>query len=327
MNSLRPVLESLEERTVPSATAANFTDGVWRWDNSVGWSHISNQQATQLTVDDGGNVIGSFADGFWRWNPSSGWALLSNLTTAQDFGVAGNGVIYGDFGANGTWRWDPSFGWGLLSSADPTGITVSRSDSFFGVYDSPSVGVWNWNPEHSWSLLTQSRPDSFETDDEGEFIGVFSTDVGAALQGTWRWQRNDGFERLSSVVPENLAVSADGTIYEDRGGAGLWQVESGDDEFQRITNQNPTALVPLPEGDLFAIFGNAAWYYSASSEEWTPVGIDVTNIEEIAVGLGDELFIDYGAAGGLRYRSFDGNFQISNLDPSNLASQNGTYPA
>jgi hypothetical protein len=321
----RPDLETLEDRAVPSATAADFVDGVWRWDSTVGWSHISNLQATQLKVDDQGNVIGTFSDGLWRWNATTGWSHPSNLI-AQDLGVAGNGVIYGDFGASGTWRYDPSSGnWALLSSADPTSIAVSRSDSFFGVYNSPSVGVWNWTPQHSWSLLTQSLPDTIATDDRGEFIGVFNTQVSLAVQGIWLWSRDDGFQRLTTSVPQELAVSADGTIFADLGGSGIWRVGPHSTDFRQISIADPSAIAALPGGDLFAVINGQGFFYSSASQQWFPVTVNLSTATAIAVGSDTDLFVDEGAAGGLHHLTVQqGDVQISNQDPMHLAAQNGT---
>src|SRR5262245_2513030 len=121
----RPSLETLEDRLVPSTVAGNFADGVWRFDTSTGWAHISNLQATRLDVDDAGDVYGKFSDGLWRWSAATAsWAKLSSLAVDQ-FQVTAGGVLYGDFQSSSVWRWAPSTGWMKLSSLDVGLMTVS----------------------------------------------------------------------------------------------------------------------------------------------------------------------------------------------------------
>src|SRR5262249_50909249 len=110
-------LETLEDRNVPSTMAADYTDGLWRWDSTAGCGHISGGHATRLDVDDAGDVYGQFSNGIWRWSASTlGWQKLSDLQ-ATTFQVTAGGVFYGDFGATGLWRWSFA-GWQKLSSND-----------------------------------------------------------------------------------------------------------------------------------------------------------------------------------------------------------------
>lgn len=313
-------LEVLEERALPSTTAANFADGVWRYDTSIGWTHLTTQLATQLRVDDAGNVAGTFANGLWRWTASAGWQQLSTLT-AQDFQVSQTGVLYGDFGSSGTWRWSAAAGWQFLSPLDANRFAVADTnttgsyagfpyqvtgpDAIYAVY---ANGTWRWSPDVGWNLLTTNRPDLIDTDNLGSLVANFS--VGTT--GSWRWNSYNGWKRLSYWSIEALAVSRDGTVYEDRGNAGVHKLPI-DGDFSQISSANATVFTALPNGDLFISIGSQSWLHSKAANTWALLAISGTPTEA-AVGKDGDLFVD---AGALYLRET----LISGGNPTRLAGQ------
>jgi hypothetical protein len=329
-DSNRPRLEALEDRLVPSTMAGNYPDGVWRFDTSAGWNHISNMQATRLDVDDAGDVYGKFSDGLWRWNAATAsWAKLSSLTI-QQFQVTASGVLYGDFGTAGVWRWAPSSGWMKLSDFDVGGMTVSDSDAFFGQFSqSGAVGLWRWTPAAGWSLLTANRADTLYSDAAGEFVGSFHLLIAAGQEGTWRWNPTKGWARLSSAVA-TVSVSNDGTIYESRDLLNVWRAAPGAASFTQIGfNQGP-AVYPyaLPDGGLFEYrYDNNAtpqgtgWYWSPSLPGLGFVQVinDASRFAALVIGKdGDMFFNDDNTGAGYwslqsAYHTLADNSQVPNL--------------
>jgi hypothetical protein len=312
---VRPSLETLEDRLVPSTMAGAYPDGVWRYDMTAGWNHISTRQATQLDVDDAGDVYGAFSDGLWRWSAATAsWSHPSSLTVNQ-FAVTASGILYGDFKGSGLWRWDPSTaGWAHLSNLHPTAIAVSDSDAFFGSFSTGSVGIWRWTPTAGWSLLTANQSGNIFTDTTGDFVGVFSAPVPTAQQGTWRWNPTAGWAHLSSV-PTTVVVSANGTIFEERFSKGLWRAAPGVTSFTQldaISDDSSSSLAALPDGSLFAdrsVTGDiryTGWYWN-SSEPGFGVFKFLPNsdglIEEGIGKDGDLFFFDNGGASGTGYWS------------------------
>jgi hypothetical protein len=339
----RPVLETLEDRLVPSTVAGSYPDGTWRYDTTVGWSHISTLKATILDVDDAGDVYGKYAnsmasDGLWRWDAATmSWAKLSSLTVS-DFQVTAGGVLYGNFGSVGTWRWSPTSGWAMLSANHPSLFAVSDSDAFFGRFDSAgSVGTWRWTPTTGWSLLTTNRPDQLRTDSAGEMVGVFSAFIPAGQQGTWRWNPTSGWARLDSVVASHLAVSSNGAIYEDRGSGGLWYTKPGAMSPTQIgtASENVFEMVALPDGSvvLDRQLGGAgafnAWYWNPSLQGIGFVqiiaGTDTLTIDSYVVGKdGDVFTMEFAGTGaaGTGYWSLSSAYHLIGTEfPNPLASQ------
>jgi hypothetical protein len=307
-NHPRPHLEPLEDRLMPSTMAGTYTDGTWRYDTAVGWSHISNLRSSFLDVDDAGNVYalyssGNPTDGVWRWNAATAsWAKLSNLLV-DSFQVTADGVLYGDFGAQGVWRWSNS-GWMKLSGLNPQGIAVSDSDAFFGAFNTGTQGTWRWTVSTGWSLLTGSLPSQVLADDAGNFIGLYTA---SGQQGTWRWSPSSGWARLSTAAPYVDDVSDNGTIFEYRSGSGIWRCAPGASSFSRIDSASTASffgMLALPDGSLYVdrtlTGGTEGGYY------WTPslgglgffkIIADTTNISLPAVGKDSDLFFADGTAG------------------------------
>jgi hypothetical protein len=338
-NQPRPHLETLEDRLVPSTVAGNFHDGVWRYDTSAGWTHLSNLQATALTVDDSGDVFGRFSDGLWRWTASTAsWAHLSNLTV-QQYGVTSSGNLYGDFGTSGVWRWNSSTGWMQISTLDASLIAVPGSDAFLGRFDEAgAVGTWRWTPTVGWSLLTGNLPDQLQTDAAGDMVGLFGINIATAQRGTWRWSPTSGWARLSTAAPISLSVSVNGAIFEDRGTSGIWRWAPGASSFTQIdsTDASGDAVVAMPDGGLY-LRRHASGDTNASGWYWNGgIGLvkiinDATGILAEGLGKDGDLFFYHFGFNDVDYWSLQvafGSMTGIPNDPTFLVSQrpSGDYP-
>jgi hypothetical protein len=337
-DSARPQLETLEDRLVPSTMAGSYADGIWRYDTTTGWARISTRQATQLDVDDAGNIYGAFSDGLWRWSAATAsWSHPSSLTVNQ-FQVTASGIFYGDFKGSGLWRWDPSTnGWAHLTNLDPVqdGMVVSDSDAFFGSFFTGTPGSWRWTPTAGWSLLTTSLPDQIQTDAAGDFVGLFNTLVPVTQRGTWRWNPTAGWTRLSIREPFSIAVSANGAIFEDRGDTGIWRMAPGALSFTQIdsTSDHGAFLATLPDGSLFAsrlVTGDrhlTGWYWSASEPGFGVFKFlpDTDPILLEGIGKDGDLFFIDQSASGTGYVSGQSTYHLlgglNTQEPTALASQ------
>jgi hypothetical protein len=299
-NWARPGLETLEDRLVPSTVAADYPDGVWRWDSTAGWAHLTPNQSTGLLgVDDAGNVFGRFVDGLWRWDHNTGWAKLSSLPV-QDFQVTGGGVLYGDFGTQGVWRW--SFdGWQKLSNFDVHLIAVSTSDVFFGSFGGAAQGTWRWTPLAGWSHLSPVEADQIKTDAAGDLVGVYSTlHIGAADVGTWRWTASSSWQRLSTAVPDDFDVSENGWVYELRP-QGIYSLSpaSGATFNWAVTRSMFTTITALPDGSLvYSLIGPAGpdydcLYYNPTTQDKAFI-TEGLQFGPAAVGKDGDIFFWFG---------------------------------
>src|SRR5262249_32757561 len=152
-----------------------------------------------------------------------------------------------NFGQSGVWRWSASTGWGKLTGLEVGYYTVADSDAFFGNFDTGSKGTWRWTPTAGWSLLSPAQGDIFCADAAGDLVvSYLAQDIGASLAGTWRWNAIAGWARLSSAAPNNLVVSANGAIYENRGTGGLWYLGVSQSAFTQISTSSAIYSYTVP---------------------------------------------------------------------------------
>jgi hypothetical protein len=274
---------------------------------------------------------GEATDGVWRWNASMGvWAKLSDFATTR-LQVTAGGVLYGDFSGfgggvwpGGVWRWSPTTGWSQITNLAPSLFTVSDNDTFFGGFLGSSIpGVWRWTPTDGWSLLHGGLPSQVASDANGSLFEVFSV---TALRGTTtRWTPTTGFTTLTGIPSSGLigapriAVSADGTIFEIPPGGGLWRAAPGATSFTQIGSPSGAIMVALPDGSLF--IGGAYWNPNIGFITIIPAA---NTISQAAVGKdGDLFFIDSSSgAGGTGYWSLQSSYNLVGPQvPTLIASQ------
>ena len=57
----RLAVEELEDRLVPSTVVAEFPgNGVWRYEDTSGWKQLTTAQASNISFNANGNVVGAF---------------------------------------------------------------------------------------------------------------------------------------------------------------------------------------------------------------------------------------------------------------------------
>jgi hypothetical protein len=325
-------LEQLEARDVPSVAVSNFADGLWRYDSATtSWAHLSSGKASEVAVDNGGNVFGTFADGLWRWNlATQAWGKLSNGAPSE-FEVTAGGVFYGNFGnvgtSGGVWRWDPAAGWARISIFGPDHLAVSDSDVVFASFSSGGAGTWRWAPGAGWTQLSDSQPDgnAFDTDAAGNFVGVFSQHIAASQIGTWRWSPVTGWARLSTAKYA-MTLADNGVITEDRDAAGLWLYNpaQANSAFFQITVGNAGFVIPGSDGGVWAVFNNGGqyplWHYDLVAG-WYLITSNVTPYNLVAAGKDGDLYVDRNIQGLWHWSAASGWHPISGSDPTSLTAE------
>ena len=327
-HTTRPMLETLEERNVPSTVVGNYDNGVWSYTTGSGWSFLTSAQAQQLDVTDNGTVYGKFSDGLWRHTSAGGWSKLSNLNV-QSFQVTDDGILYGDFGASGVWRWNTGGGWLQISSQDVATLTVSDADVFYGRFDgAAALGTWRWTASDGWLKLTNNRPNELLSDDAGNLVGRFSTYIMAGQQGTWKWNATVGWSRLSNAAADDIDVSDNGTVFEDRGTAGIWRLGTATGAtFQQISpfDAKNSTIFALANGDLYYDWNSSAgvysgWVYKATTG-WVKVVDNSLNAFPVVTGKDGDAFFDHGATGTWHWSPTQAFHQLGGKNPTLLVSQ------
>jgi hypothetical protein len=167
--STRPALEVLEDRTVPSTIAAQIPNsGVWRFEDGIGWQHLTAANASLVaSASNGGVAVAIPGSGVWRWEDTTGWMrLTSNLPSS--LAISSNGEVVGEFPFAGVWRFNDGFGWGVWRFQDGVGwqkLTAAKA-ALVGISSVTQAGetvglfagfqLWYFNSS-GWRLLTGAQ--------------------------------------------------------------------------------------------------------------------------------------------------------------------------
>src|SRR5207302_1408859 len=108
--TLRPHLEVLDERLVPSTVAAHSgAGGLWRFSDARGWEVLTYADPVAISVGVTGDVAADFGGGgLWLFTNAGGWDFLT-YSTPQTFS-AGVGEVVCDFGTGGLWAYAQGYG-------------------------------------------------------------------------------------------------------------------------------------------------------------------------------------------------------------------------
>jgi hypothetical protein len=176
------------------------------------------------------------------------------------------------------------------------------------VVDFNAGGLWRWNG--TWQQLSSANPIEIDTDDFGNVVASFPG-------GLSRWVPGSGWSPLSSAVPQQTELTANGVIFSDFASSGLWRWAGS---WQWLSSGNATDLEVSDNGSAFAEFGDGLWRWSAGS--WLHLSSAVA--QDYQVDDQGNLFGDFGFSGLWRWSSSAGWSQLTGADPTRLTvSDNG----
>jgi hypothetical protein len=163
---LRPTLEALDTRVVPTVYAAgNFPAnavsqaGVFRHSSDAGgWQQLKyGLEASEVAVDGHGTVVAEFPTigGVWRFEDATGWQHLTASNVTQ-LAMAGNGNVVVENPGYGVWRFEDATGWQHLGTWDAAQVGIDSAGdvvaSFIG------HGVYRYEDATGWQQLNVFTP-------------------------------------------------------------------------------------------------------------------------------------------------------------------------
>lgn len=273
-------LEPLEDRAVPAAVVATYSDGIalYAWWNGWVEETIANPDevdaesvAEDIAVaNDGQTILADFgSEGLYRYTDAEGWDQLTDLD-AQQIALSDTGTVVAAFGnQTGIWVWNPGVGWGQITPVDPENFAISASGILAG--DFGSFGVWRWSSFYGWQQLTTVNPEEVAIMDDGSVVGDFG------LGGTWYFNSFLGWSQIGASNPSQLA-GASAAVYSSY---------------------------------TFGLFGHSPYY------GWFGVNPSVPTAFEAADYF--ELGLDYGSDGLWYFSLYTGFLQLSEDDPVSIA--------
>jgi hypothetical protein len=205
-SNVRLEVTRLEDRTVPSTLAGNFSDGVWRHTDAHGWQHLSTGNAAIVACASDGSVVAEFNNlgffsGVWRFEDATGWQHIS-YAKASILDIAAGGHVVGEFQGSGVWRFEDATGWQHLTYADASLLSIDRYGTVLGEFSS---GLWV-DRNNNWILLTSAHASALEIAGNdyvvAEFQGV----------GVFRFEFTQGWLHLTSADATSVGINDYGTV-------------------------------------------------------------------------------------------------------------------
>jgi len=219
-------LEVLESRDTPSVAPVGMASphtasvsyqaidipgqGVFLYSSATGmWQNITQSQATSLSVDANGDVVGEFPNYFGVWlYTNSATPTWTNLTQsdASDIEISQNGIVVGEFPSYfGVWRFENSVGWQNITQNDASALAVDNNGDVVGNFPG-YFGVWLFTDATGWTNITQSQASVLAISSNGIITGEFPS-----YFGTWLFQ-NGTWTNITQSDASSLSVDSNGDV-------------------------------------------------------------------------------------------------------------------
>jgi hypothetical protein len=128
--------------------------GVWRFEDTTGWQQLTPVDASQVAIDNNGDVVGEFpGQGVWRFEDTIGWQQLTPSDASQ-VAIAGAGNVVGEFQGQGVWRFEDATGWQQLTPVDASSVSINASGAVAGSFAGQGVWVFGGFDSSGWQQLT-----------------------------------------------------------------------------------------------------------------------------------------------------------------------------
>jgi hypothetical protein len=268
--AVRPTLDTLEDRTVPSTVVADFPGyGLYTYNPTVqSWHLINGHDPSAMAVDPfTGDVAATFPGvGTALWKSSTNhWQLLTQSSASLLSMSWGGQEIVGEFPGYGLWKFRPSQGWTHLTLADASSLATDVVGNVVGEF--PHYGVWLFAAAtNTWSQITPSDASQVIFADDGFVIGEFPG------YGVWGDHDGGNWTQLNTADASMLAGAGNGgmaaatfTGY----GTYAYGVSSG---AWYLLNTSPNYALATDGADFAGVFegdlGLVTSFYGSGSGTW-----------------------------------------------------------
>jgi hypothetical protein len=277
---VRPELTQLEDRTVPSFFAGNFSNGVWRYyedgSSRTEWKHLSWSQASLITIDGYGDVCCEFkGSGVWRYQDyTHTWQHLtssdaSELAINADWGPVYSNVVC-EF-STGVWLFGDRTGWQHLTVSHAAQVAIDVGGVVYGEF--PGWGVWRYEDSTGWVQFTHADASSISANSDGVFAGEFpGYGVWRYDDGTKVWQQLTNVDAYWVKIDQNFDVMCEFSNgvwrYDDDDYGGGFSNAYNHTGWQQLTTANAfqggigaAAVAGHYFGEVFGAFSTGVWFY------------------------------------------------------------------
>jgi hypothetical protein len=233
-------------------------------------------------------------DGTWAHNSDTGNYRQIETNKAVEITEGADGILYGTWTTGGSWNvgtWRYNYwtgGWSKLTEAVATDLDAANDNTLFGSFSS---GIWRYNG--GWQLMNNTPASELAAVDSDTFFASFAShnNLWRYDQGNWLW--------LTSVAPEEMAASTDGTLMTYLNGYGTyaWTPYEG---WRLLTNAYANSIAGKVGNKVIATYGNGIFAYDLTTGGWEH--LDSRYASQVALGqsgtLSGNLFASFAPSQG-----------------------------
>jgi VCBS repeat-containing protein/parallel beta-helix repeat protein len=228
--------------------------GVWRFTDATGFQQLLPFDATQVAVDNNGNVFGTFTgNGVWRFTDATSWVKLLP-TDANFLTVDGAGKIVAQFNGHGVWMFTDATSWVNLLPADASWLAQNDQGDIAAQFN--GHGVWRFEPTTGWVNILPFDATQVAIDNSDNVAATFTGN------GFWRFTDATSWQRLSPADASWIGANATGALTAQFNGHGVWrfQVANG---LQQILPFDANQVAIDNSLEVIADFtGNGFWRFT-----------------------------------------------------------------
>jgi hypothetical protein len=266
--SVRPVLETLGDRVVPTVMAGDFAGGVYRYEDATGWVNLTTARAYQVSVDSQGDVAVAIENqGVYRYSDATGWAHLTDaLPLAGTLGVYDHGFV-ADFQGQGVYRYDDRTGWAHLTGADASVLKTDDNGDFIAEF--PGQGVWeqgidNYGRDIGWTQANTVDAINVAISQNGQYVAATYPGYGTYRAPNW----SGNWEQLTPTVAYALAVNDNDSVAACFSNMGVLRYDDGT-RWVSMTSY-AASEVHINESGIAVNFDSNGIYQGYSQYDWEP---------------------------------------------------------
>jgi hypothetical protein len=268
--AVRPTLDTLEDRTVPTTVVCDFPgQGLYTYLPGANyWQHINGYDPSAMAVNPfSGDVVATFpgfGTALWKAGGKNWQVLTGADASVLSMPWAGHNVV-AEFPGYGVWEFRPNTGWAQLTPAEASSLATDVLGNV--VAEFPGHGVWLFGASsNTWTQMTPADASQVIFADAGFVIGEFPG------YGVWSDKGGTGWVQMTGADASALAGSGNGGMatasftgygtYAYNVSANTWYLINTAPNYGLATDGADFAGVF--EGDL----GLVTSYYGAGTGTW-----------------------------------------------------------
>jgi hypothetical protein len=244
---LRPAVELLDDRILPSINFTSSSSGTWAVDSNTGASRqITSAVPIGMTTGADGTMFGNYSNGTWEYNYASNTMTQLTAGTATALSGASDNSLVASYGW-GTWEY-ANGAWSEVTPGTANQLANAGQGKIFGSF---GWGTWASSGGGQWTKLTDGQATAMAASSDGTLDASYPW-------GTYQ-NKNGQWSLMTPAVANQLAAVDQNHVFGSFPGLGTCESVGG--TLNQLTPATPSVMQVGADGSLLGNFGYGVWQY------------------------------------------------------------------